>query len=509
MVRKTATDRQQNKVDIPPTPPSDTDAEKSVLGSLLWALVHNDADGFKKIIDTGVSAPDFMFESHAQIFDIVAGMRDDVQVADTGLIVSKLKAGGLTKKSDEDKIIGLMDSVPHAMAGPYHAQQVLDCSYRRRLLTITDSIRHAANNGHDLPDVLDEADRLAGLVAEARRATRSGAAVTVNLADVQAEPIRWLWWQRIALGKLTLIAGDPGLGKSFLTMDLAARVSRGAGWPDLPGAPTEAGGVVLLSAEDDVADTIRPRLDAAGADVSRIVALQAVNTAQGARTFDLARDLAALEQVITDRADVRLIVVDPITAYCGKTDSHNNTEVRGLLAPLAELASRHRVAVVAVTHLNKSGAGPAIYRTMGSLAFAAAARAVWAVTKDKDDPDRRLLLPVKNNIGADRSGLAFALHNAPDVPAPAVAWEAEPIDTTADSALSDDAGEPSKSDEAAEFLRATLADGPLPASEVEQQAKQAGIAWRTVQRAKRDAGVRSVQQRDGDHVAGWVWEIKQ
>lgn len=254
--------------------------------------------------------------------------------------------------------------------------------------------------------------------------------VLVCLADVQSRPVEWLWSGRIALGKVTLIAGDPGLGKSFVTLDLAARVSRGMPWPDAPTLSAPLGGVVLLSADDDLEDTIRPRLDAAGADVQRIKAIHAVrhNYKENPResVFSLATDLVALEAAIQATHGCRLVIIDPITAYLGATDSHKNAEIRGLLAPLAALAAKYHVAIVLVTHLNKSGNGPAVYRTIGSIAFAAAARAVWGVVKDKDNERRRLMLPVKNNLAADALGLAYSIEPYGINGGPVVAWESKP-----------------------------------------------------------------------------------
>ncbi len=339
-----------------------------------------------------------------------------------------------------------------------------------------------------------------------------GAPVIVRLSDVKPEPVAWLWPGRIALGKLTLIAGDPGLGKSFLTLDMASRVSRGWAWPDAPGVATTPGGVVLLSAEDGVADTIRPRLDAAGADATRIVALEAIrsvgdNGRESDRAFDLSRDLPALEGAIRSVEGCRLVVIDPVTAYLGGVDSHKNAEIRGLLAPLGAIAERHRVAVVAVTHLNKSGGGPAIYRAMGSLAFAAAARAAWAVSKDRNDPRRRLLLPIKNNIAQDTGGLAYRIEPTGVDGCPAVAWEPDPVNVSADDALGGDRGYDggrTERDDAAAWLCDFLARGSKPANDVFSEAKAAGFAKRTIQRAKALAGVRPRKETFG---GGWVWEL--
>jgi hypothetical protein len=379
---------------------------------------------------------------------------------------------------------------------------------------MADLVEHRRGGGGDVDPIRAEVEALTDKTTATtpKPAPIDGAPVIVRLSDVKPEPVAWLWPGRIALGKLTLIAGDPGLGKSFLTLDMAARVSRGWAWPDAPGVATTPGGVVLLSAEDGVADTIRPRLDAAGADVARIVALEAIrsvgdNGRESARTFDLSRDLPALESAIRSVEGCRLVVIDPVTAYLGGVDSHKNAEIRGLLAPLGAIAERHRVAVVAVTHLNKSGGGPAIYRAMGSLAFAAAARAAWAVSKDKDDPRRRLLLPIKNNIAPDTGGLAYRIEPLGVDGCPAVAWEPDAVNVSADDALAGDrdhGGGRTERDDAAEWLRDYLRDGPKLARDVLTESKAAGFSKRTIDRAKPAAGVRTRKQAFG---GGWVWEL--
>ncbi len=341
----------------------------------------------------------------------------------------------------------------------------------------------------------------------------NGSPVLVRLCDVKPEQVSWLWPNRIAIGKLTLIAGDPGLGKSFVTLDMAARLSRGLPWPDSPNVHTIKGGTVILSAEDGIADIIVPRLLAAGADVERISAIEAIHTIgergrESVRSFDLSRDMPALESAIKSVDDCKLVVIDPVTAYLGsEVNSHNNAEVRGLLAPLSGLAAKHGVAVVAVTHLNKSGGGPAIYRAMGSLAFAAAARAAWSVSKDKADDKRRLFLPIKNNIAPDSGGLAYRIESAEMKSCPIVVWETDPVAQSADDALSIDGREPgdgSAFDDAMEWLRDVLSQGPCAAKDVLAQAKTDGIKERTLERARKALGVKS--QREGYANAGrWVW----
>jgi len=332
--------------------------------------------------------------------------------------------------------------------------------------------------------------------------------VLTCLADVEPREIKWLWPGRIALGKLTLLVGDPGLGKSFISLDVAARVSRGIVWPDDAKA-CPPGGVVLLTAEDDLSDTVRPRLDAAGADASRIIALQAVKDASCERPFDLACDLVALKIAIESVENCRLVVIDPLAAYLGDVDSHRNAEVRGMLAGVAAVAARYNVAILAVTHLNKSNAVPAIYRTTGSIAFTAAARTAWCTCRDKNDPTgrRRLLLPLKNNVAGDETGLAYRLlqQNGGVV----VSWELQPVSIPLDEALAQPqqrGPEPVERNEAAKWLGDLLADGPVAVDELRTLARDAGIAWTTVRRAKAALGVAA--ERDGfGPGGGWRWRL--
>jgi len=239
-------------------------------------------------------------------------------------------------------------------------------------------------------------------------------AVLDCVADITSRPLTWVWPHRIPAGKLSLLVGDPGLGKSCLTLDLAARITRGAPWPDDCGR-CEIGNIVLLSAEDDPEDTIKPRLEAAGADLGRIFILRSVIRADGKEhAFELTEDLTKLRACITE--ETRLVIVDPLSAYMGGSiDSHRDTSVRAALAPLAQLAAVTHVAILSVSHLNKSGRA-GIYRIQGSIAFSAAARAVWSVNVDPDDNSRRLFLMVKNNLAREGAGLRFKLDDADGKP---------------------------------------------------------------------------------------------
>jgi hypothetical protein len=306
-----------------------------------------------------------------------------------------------------------------------------------------------------------------------------GAVIHCKVSDIEATPIRWLWPGRIARGKVSMIAGHPNLGKSQITTSMAAVVTQGGRWP-VDRTPCERGSVLLLSAEDDVADTIRPRLEAAGAEIQR--------------PFNLKEDIRRLEAVLVGIGDVALIVIDPVSAYLGGTDSHNNADVRTLLAPLAEAAARTGAAVVAVSHLNKGGAavgGDALLRVTGSLAFVAAARAAYIVAKDPADGKRRLFLPAKNNVAADIGGLAFRIegcNSGHGIETSRVAWEAEPVnDVSADELLGPQADPEERSalDDAKAWTESMLADGPMASKKFMAEGREAGHSERSLERARK------------------------
>jgi putative DNA primase/helicase len=231
-------------------------------------------------------------------------------------------------------------------------------------------------------------------------------------SEVSLEPIVWLWPGRIAKGKHTCFAGDPGTGKSQLAIAIAATISTGGEWPCGEGrAPL--GSVIILSAEDGAGDTILPRLHAASADCGRVHLVDALREQSGGeRTFNLKTDIAALEEMIVEIGDVTLVVIDTVNSYLGKTDSHKNAEVRQVLDPLSKMAERTAVAVVSITHFSKGGSNctnKALHRFLGSIGFVGSPRAAFATFEDPGEPERRLFLHAKNNLAPPPLGLAYRL----------------------------------------------------------------------------------------------------
>jgi putative DNA primase/helicase len=464
-------------------PPADSAIERAVLGSILVKPACFDD------VAPIVAAADFHDPMNRRIFQAIESLRREGTPIDVKFLLPRLTAGnGAADSADATAgdLAELLRQVPTAANAVHYAARIADLAKRRRLLLLAGKLMQAAHGEQPTDAIVAEAAGQLDTIQAGARAMLYEP-VIVRLSDVEPRPVQWLWPGRIALGKLTLLAGDPGLGKSCLSLDLAARVSLGSPWPDDRTSTAPRGSVVLLGAEDGLHDTVRPRLDAMEADVKRIEALTAVKAADEAdpRVFNLARDLPALEEAIQAAGDCRLVVVDPISAYLGETDSHKNADVRALLHPLCELADRRGVAVVAVTHLNKGNGAAAMYRATGSLAFVATARAAWLVTRAANDASRRLFLPMKNNLADGTRGMAFTIRTGG-----VVEWEPEPVPMDADQALAALAGGDDR-DDVGDWLREALAGGRVPVTELMTDADANGIRPKQLRGAMKRIGARS------------------
>ncbi|MGB0128640.1 MAG: AAA family ATPase [Rhodocyclaceae bacterium] len=338
-------------------------------------------------------------------------------------------------------------------------------------------------------------------------------------SDIQPEPIDWLWNGWLAAGKVHILGGAPGTGKTTIAMALAATITTGGRWPDGTRAP--AGNVVIWSGEDDPADTLIPRLTLSGADLHRVFFVGDTREGNETRSFDPARDIEPLRRRLADIGDVRMLVVDPIvSAIAG--DSHQNSVVRRGLQPLADLASEMRCALVGITHLTKGTTGrDPVERINGSLAFGAVARIVMLAARHQEEGDEgravRLLCRAKSNIGPDGGGFEYDLHQDeltthPGVFASAVSWgdavEGAARDLLAVADATGDDGEGGTLADAKRFLSDLLADGPLQTKSIKADANGAGYSWATIRRAQKAIGAEAV--REGFGKGGtWVWRLPQ
>ena len=230
----------------------------------------------------------------------------------------------------------------------------------------------------------------------------------IKASDVKVEQLKWLWPGVIPEGKLCQFAGEPGTGKSLITLFVASTLSRGGHWP-VTNEKCQTGKTLIISCEDTKEDVINPRLIALGADLDNIIYLPSLRNEQGhEKHLDLKADLAALESVLNDDS-TKLIIIDPIVEFLSVNDSHKNLDVRQALSPLANLADKYSVSILFINHLNKNQNGSAISRVNGSGAFTAVVRSSYLVSKDPLDMDLRYMHPMKNNLASDDKGFSYRI----------------------------------------------------------------------------------------------------
>jgi len=312
----------------------------------------------------------------------------------------------------------------------------------------------------------------------------------VSMADVKPESVKWLWHPRIPLGKLTLIDGDPGLGKSFITAAISSAVSTGRALPGEQSANPAR--VLLMSAEDGLADTVRPRLDALGADCSMITALSKRVTLDHAGCVEV-HNLLEVEKP-------KVVIIDPLFAYTGaKVDIHKANETRDVMTRLSRLAEHHECAILCVRHLTKSGRDKSIYRGIGSIDLTAACRSVLLVGADVNDRSRRAIVQIKNNLAPLADPIGYSLDEG------RFTWTGV-SDLTADQILASEetAAESFPIEEAVEFLTVLLSSGPTNQKDVKTAAQKAGISEKTLYRAKKKLNVHSYRSGFGGD-GSWVW----
>ena len=310
----------------------------------------------------------------------------------------------------------------------------------------------------------------------------------IKMSDIEAQEIEWLWYPYIAYGKLAIVQGDPGDGKTTLILNLAAKLTKGEGL-DENMKVTESMNVIYQTAEDGLADTVKPRLLQAGADCEKVLVID-----------ESEKSLSMLDERIEEaliKTGARVLILDPIQAYLGSgTDMNRANEVRNMTKRLAALAEKYKCAIILIGHMNKAAGNKAAYRGMGSIDFYAVARSVLLVGRVEGEPNIRAMVQIKNNLAEFGHAKAFRLSEE------GFRWLGD-YEITADEVLGGYAPKMNKLEQAKDLLRELSKElEKVESNSIYDMAKEQNISKRTLENAKREMGIRAKREN-----GSWYWPL--
>jgi hypothetical protein len=485
-------------------PPHDRAAEMAVLGNCM-----RDPEMIPQVANMLQSSEAFYVYAHRLVWEAIVKIRERGGKADAVALAKVFHNRG---KKIEAEVGGPAYLAELWEAGwnafnVVHVESIFQCWKRRSaIVEVNRLIERVADPSLDLDELLARAAGDFGTLSAASIAGDYRGDVGTLLSDVSESSVEWLWKNRIPLGKLTMIDGNPGDGKSVMTMDLAARITTTGEMPD--GETCETGGVVVLNAEDDPSDTILPRIVAAGGDPSRVnvIGMIPCDGGRARRVPALPRDVPLIAAACK-RVEAKLVIVDPVMNYLhADAKSNSDQDVRRCLMPLKDMAETLNIAVVIVRHLNKSAGASALYRGAGSIGFVGLCRQALFVGRCPDSPEMRVLAATKSNLGPMADSLQFKL--AGDRKGRCVVGWCGTSTHTADDLVAvkkedEDAG---AVDDAKEILASILKDGKMAAADVVKQAARAGVSSMTLRRARIALGVR-VRRKGFGAEGKWYWEL--
>ena len=309
----------------------------------------------------------------------------------------------------------------------------------------------------------------------------------INMEDVQAREVSWLWYPYIPYGKLTIVQGDPGEGKTTFILHLAALLTKGEPLPneevDVQREPVN---VIYQNAEDSLEDTIKPRLLEAGADCNRVLVIdESVDCMTDERLVRAIRETGA-----------KMVVLDPIQAYLGAdVDMHRANEIRPVLKQLGNIAEEYGCAIILIGHMNKASSSKSTYRGLGSIDFQATARSVLVVGRIKDDTTLRVIAHDKSSLAPEGTSIAFRMDKEKGF-----TWEGV-YDITVEELLSGES-RGQKTKDAKSFLAEILAEGQMSCNEITEAARERGIKKKTLWNAKKEMSIDSVKVG-----SQWYWTL--
>jgi putative DNA primase/helicase len=417
--------------------------------------------------------------------------------------VEKLLQSDLRIPVDEYRVV--LERLENAISEGHFEYAIEEAVAFTRVQAMRNALLRAAerlNKNKDLEKIILDVTAALSIGSEAEELAWR------RMSEIEPEELEWLWDNRFALGKLSLIVGDPESGKSLFSAYMAAHVSSGTPWPDAPEQKPrpEPGKVIFLQDEDDPEDTLVRRVIQFGGARENIIHVDGIRSAEkGDRLFSLLTDLARLEKLITCEGNVKLIVLDPLSAYFGvgvggKLNPHVDAHVRTILSPVKAFAKRLNVAVVGLVHLNKDAQKDMMYRVGGSIALMGVPRSVWLVKWDRDPKGPRYFQSMKSNLRTGVPGLAFYID--PELGDVRFDLNAEVPKAAELLAV---AADRRPREEAKAFLLDRLKNGPRDARELRDEAVQEGINYVTLCSARKDLGVRAEKISYGRHGGKWTW----
>lgn len=472
--------------------PNSPEAERVILGAILLDK------SFIKLSSEKLQTSDFYDSNYRQIFKVMLSLAEAGKAIDPILIGEEMKKIESVLSFSVADITNLTHGLPHFPDISNYIQILKERTLERSVIRYSDNLIRNFAETENKAEFLQFASEHFRQLAEKSSGNHSDLRL-VKMSNVKAEKISWLWFPFIALGKLTLISGEEGLGKSWLSCGFASAVSNGSGFP--PNfEKIEPSNVLMLSAEDGLSDTIKPRLDAVNANCERIFVVDEP------LSFD-EKGLLKFESYIA-KVRPKLVIIDPLFAYTSsKTDINSANQSRSISSRLAEIAIKWNCAILLIRHIGKAkGFGDARAAGLGSIDWRAAVRSELLVGRNPDDEKERAIIQTKNNLAEFGDSIGFTIKN--DLDGAKFLWTGK-SNLTASRILANVRDEDTRAEQsdAINFLREVLSDGEKYSKDIQAEARQNGISERTLARAKTVLNVQSSKQ--GFSPAKWFWKLPE